>query len=155
MYLCAFRDLQILSDLRQYMRRDSHCCDGVRDRLVWSGKREQLNTLASHDDRVKRSLILHQYDSNKSISQMVSRRPQLSRMSRWRRWYLDFRIWFGLQFLEQPPRPAHTQNDFKRYVVNIGLGQVLKIKSSPVEVAVGIERRNQSQVAACFATRSN
>lgn len=117
------------------MRRDSHCCDGVRDRLVWSGKGEQLNTLASDDDRVKRSLILRQYDSKKSISQMVSRRPQLPRMNRWRRWYLDFRIWFGLKFLEQPPRPAHTQHDFKRYVVNIGLGQVLKMKSSPVEVA--------------------
>lgn len=51
-------------------------------------------------------------------------------MSIWRRWYLDFRIWFGLKFVEQPPPSREGMQGLKPRVVNIGWRQVLKMQSN-------------------------
>lgn len=59
-------------------------------------------------------------------------------MSRWRRIYLDFRIWLGLKLFEQPrliaPLPGCRPGPST--VINLGFGQILKGHSSPNELAM-------------------
>lgn len=70
----------------------------------------------------------------------------ISDMSTCRRWYLDFRVWFGLRFLEQPPHREHMYRNRRPQVVNIGLGQILKMNSSPEEVAALLLLRKDTSI---------
>lgn len=56
----------------------------------------------------------------------------IGRLSRWRKWYLNLRIWLGLRFVEQPAPPHHQLP--RPPVYNIGFGQTFKLESSLNEI---------------------
>ncbi|KAK9896718.1 hypothetical protein P389DRAFT_211413 [Cystobasidium minutum MCA 4210] len=56
-------------------------------------------------------------------------------MSRWRKLYLDIRIWLGLKLFKQPESMVPELFD-RPCVVNLGFGQILKAHSSYNEVMV-------------------
>lgn len=60
------------------------------------------------------------------------RRPSIDFMSIWRRWYLDLRIWLGLQLFKQHPNLGRLKpgSSYSTFVVDIGFGQCVNLKSS-------------------------